>query len=437
MSHQSQQQSQTGTPSRREFIKGGTLAAVAGATTLGLNAGAYASGSDILKVGLVGCGGRGTGAANQALRADPQTRLVAMADTFENQLQNSLRNLKGQSEIADRVMVDKDRQYVGLKGYQAVIEQSDVVLLATPPGFRPYHLRAAVEAGKHVFTEKPMATDAPGVRSVMETVRMSREKGLAVVAGFCWRYDSPRRELFQRIHDGAIGDVHTAYGTYLTGPVKPMPKADTRPKGISDLEWMVRNWYNFAWLSGDGLVEQACHTVDWLAWAQKDTSPVACTAVGGRQIPAHGGNIFDHIEVNYEWADGTRGFLAQRQISGCYGENNLYLLGSDGQATIGRRGVTTSGKQDWRYRGPAPNMYQVEHNEMFKSIRDGKPINDGERMANSTMMAIMGRMAAYTGQQIKWEQALNSQQLLVPELNDWSDQVDVPPLAKPGITQFV
>lgn len=437
-----QSKSQTGTQqietTRREFLKTGSAAVVAGsALNLGLASAVHAGGSDVIKVGLVGCGGRGTGAANQALQADPNTKLVAMADAFPEQLASSLRTLKGQGPIAERVTVEEDHQFVGLDGYKKVIEACDVVLLCTPPGFRPQHLRYAVEAGKHIFTEKPMATDAPGVRSVIESVKIAKEKNLAMVAGFCWRYDYPRRELFQRIHDGKIGDVNTVYGTYLTGPVKPMPRAETRPEGITDLEWMVRNWYNFNWLSGDGLVEQACHTVDWLAWAMQDKPPVSCTAVGGRQIPAHGGNIFDHIEVNFEWDGGARGFLAQRQISGCYGENNCYILGTKGQGEIGRRGVTTSGAEDWRYKGPAPNMYQVEHNEMFASIRAGKPINNGDRMATSTLMAIMGRTAAYTGRQITWEEIMNAQQVLVPEITDWNSEVIAEPMAMPGVTKFV
>src|SRR6185503_3685706 len=166
----------------------------------------------------------------------------------------------------------------------------DVVLLATPPGFRPVHLRAAVDAGKHIFCEKPMATDAPGVRAVMESVRIAKERSLALVAGFCWRYDYPLRELFKRIHDGEIGQVRAIFGTYLTGPVKPMPPASARKEGVTDLEWMIQNWYNFNWLSGDGFVEQAVHTCDWLAWVMKDVPPISCSAVGGRQIPAHGGN---------------------------------------------------------------------------------------------------------------------------------------------------
>lgn len=424
---------------RRDFLKSGTTLAMAGSLglNLGLSAGVYAAGNETLKVGLIGCGGRGTGAARQALKADVQTRLVAVADAFPEQIEGSLKSLKSAEDISEQVVVDADNQFVGLDAYKKVIDLCDVVVLASPPGFRPYHLRYAVEQNRHIFTEKPMATDAPGVRSVMETVKMAEEKNLALVAGFCWRYDYPRRELFQRIHDGQIGDVLSIYGTYLTGPVKPMPPADTRPANISDLEWMVRNWYNYSWLSGDGLVEQAIHTVDWLAWAMKDVPATSCTAVGGRQIPAHGGNIFDHVEVNYLWDSGPRGFLAQRQIPGCHNENNLYVYGTKGVATITGRGVMITGENAWKYSGPTNNMYQTEHDEFFASIRSGKPINDGDRMAKSTMLGIMGRMAGYTGQQVTWDMALNSQEELVPDLSNWNGTVNVPPMARPGVTPFV
>jgi predicted dehydrogenase len=431
---------QPASPSRREFLKTSS-AVVAGGVglNLGLASAVYAAGSDTLKVGLVGCGGRGNGAANQALTADPNTKLVAVADVFRNQIDYSIENLKSTEAIADRVQVDEDHKFVGLDAYKGVIDTCDVVLLASPPGFRPWHFAYAVEKGKHIFTEKPMATDAPGIRWVMESVKGAKEKKLGVLAGFCWRYDYPRRELFQRIHDGQIGDVLAVYGTYLTGPVKPMPEASTRPAGITDLEWMVRNWYNFVWLSGDGLVEQAVHTVDWLAWTMQDVMPASCTAVGGRQIPAHGGNIWDHIEVNYLWENdrGTRGFLAQRQIAGCYNDNGLVVLGTKGSAHIGGRGVQITGESPWRYDGEKPNMYQVEHNEFFASLRKGEPLNDGDRMCTSTLMGIMGRMAGYTGRQITWEMALNSQEVLVPEIKDWNTEVKVPPTALPGITPFV
>jgi predicted dehydrogenase len=426
--------------SRRDFLKTSTAATVGGIIAapaiLGTKASA-ASPGDPLRVGLVGAGGRGTGAAAQALKAGPDIHLVAVGDVFEKPIAGSLKAVAKEAG-EDKVKVKPDKMFVGLDAYQKVIDSGvDVVLLASPPGFRPVHLRAAVEAGKHIFCEKPMATDAPGVRSVMESVRIAKEKKLAVVAGFCWRYDYPKRELFKRIHDGEIGQVRAIYGTYLAGPVKPMPRAETRPEGITDLEWMVRNWYNFNWLSGDGYVEQAVHTVDWLAWVMKDVPPTTCNAVGGRQIPAHGGNIFDHMEVNYEWEDGTRGFLAQRQIPGCYSENHLTVFGTKGTGLINSRGVSIIGENPWRYQGEKPDMYQVEHNELFASIRAEKPINDGDRMAKSTLISIMGRNAAYTGQEITWEMIMGSRQVLVPDLKDWNSVVDVQPMAMPGRTKFV
>lgn len=428
-------------PSRRNFLKTGAATVSAAALTgeFAARPGVYAAGDDTLRVGLVGCGGRGGGAARQALSADKYTRLVAVADTFESQIDSSLAALKNDDNIADRVVVEEDMRFIGLDGFQKVIDNVDVVLLATPPGFRPQHLRAAVDANKHIFTEKPMATDAPGVRSVVETVALAKEKNLAICAGFCWRYHNELRELFGRIHDGAIGNVLAAYGTYLTGPVKPMPPAETRPEGISDLEWQVRNWYNFTWLGGDGLVEQAVHTVDWLAWVMRDQPPESCTAVGGRQIAAHGGNIYDHIEVNYLWPGDVRGFLAQRQINGCYNENGLSVIGEKGIAQIKPGGkASIKGENAWRYKGPSNNMYQTEHDEFFLSIRDGKPINNGDRMWNSTLMAIMGRMAGYTGQQVTWEQAYNSTETLVPEIANGWDSESVPhEMAQPGVTPLV
>lgn len=426
--------------SRREFLKSSSTAAFAGAIAAPhffTSSSHAASPGETLKVGLIGCGGRGTGAAAQALKADSNVELFAVGDVFERALSGSIKAVAAEAG-ADKVKVKPENMFVGLDAYRKVINSGvDVVLLASPPGFRPVHLRAAVEAGKHIFCEKPMATDAPGVRSVIESVRIAKERSLALVAGFCWRYDYPLRELFKRIHEGQIGDVRAIYGTYLTGPVKPMPPASSRKEGITDLEWMIRNWYNFNWLGGDGFVEQAVHTCDWLAWVMKDVPPVSCTAVGGRQIPVQGGNIYDHIEANYVWADGTLGFLSQRQIAGCFSENHLTVIGSKGTAHIDSRGASIAGDNAWRYQGEKPSMYQVEHNELFASIRSGKPINDGDRMAKSTLLGIMGRNAAYTGQQLTWDMILNSQQVLVPDIKDWDTKFEPEPLAMPGRTKFI
>jgi len=427
------------TATRRDFLK--TTGAAAVGSTLApflLSGSSRAAGQgDVLKVGLIGCGGRGTGAAQQALNADKNAVLTAMADVFPDQLQASLRVL--QESSPSQVKVSPDHQFAGLDGFQKVIDSDvDVVLLAAPPGFRPQHVKAAVAAGKHIFCEKPVATDAPGIRTVLECVQESKRKNLAWVAGFCWRYDNPRREFFKRLHDGAIGEMRAVYGTYYTGPVKPMPPASERKPGMTEVEWQLRNWYNFTWICGDSLVEQAVHSVDKMAWAMKDEMPIKAVAVGGRQIPAHGGNIFDHFEVNYEYANGARGFLACRQQSGCHNENNDYLLGEKGIAQIksGRIEIM-AGATPWRYRGQSNDMYQTEHDELFASIRKGQPIHDGLWMTNSCLMAIMGRMAAYTGAEVTWEMALNSQEKLVPEPLAWDTPIEVPPLARPGITRFV
>ncbi len=424
--------------SRRQFLKTSGTAALG--TVLAAHVGsaprAFAANSDTLKIGLIGCGGRGTGAANQALHADDNVVLTAMGDVFSERLQSSLNELKRQ--MPDRVKVDAEHSFVGLDAYQKVIDSGvDVVLLTTPPGFRPQHFKAAVAAGKHVFCEKPMATDAPGVRSVLATAEEARKKNLAVVAGFCWRYDLARREFYKRIHDGAIGDIRAIYATYLTGPVKPMPPASQRPPGMSDVEWQLRNWYNFVWICGDGLVEQACHSIDKIAWAMNGLLPAKAVATGGRQIPNNEGNIYDHIDVFYEYENGVRAFMAQRQISNCYSDNSDYLMGATGRGNIKGGTPVILGQERWRYSGPRKDMYQVEHDELFASIRKGEPINDGIWMSHSTLMAIMGRTAAYTGQEITWEQAMNSEEKLVPDNLTWDMPFPPAPMAMPGRTKFV
>ncbi len=424
--------------SRRDFfLAGATGALLAGAPILLKGAPA----GQAIKVGLVGCGGRGTGAANQALKADDYSVLTAVADVSQDAIDACLATLrKQQGAKADtKVMVDKPRQFVGLNAFEQLINSGvDVVLLATPPGFRPTHLRTAIEANKHVFCEKPIATDAPGVRHVLETVKIAKEKNLNLVAGFCWRYANQIVATFDQIHSGAIGNIVAYYATYYTNPVKPMPPASTRPAGMSDVEWQIKNWYNFSWLCGDSIVEQAVHSADKIAWAMKDVAPVSCVATGGRQIPAQGGNIYDHFSVNYLYPDGTRAFLSNRQSEGCFNENADFIMGTDGVCTIGKGPMPRiTGKTKWTFEGQKYDMYQKEHDELFASIRKGGVINDGQRMATSTLLAMMGRMAAYTGEQITWEQALNSQEKLGPPSLDWKGSFTPSPMPQPGVTKFL
>lgn len=435
----------TPTPlTRRHFLCSGSGAIFApailtAATTL--RAQQKADSNETLKVGLIGCGGRGSGAANQALSAyDKNSKLVAIADVLNAQIDKALDNL-GKIH-GDRVAVTPERRYTGLDGYKKLLESDvDVVILATPPGFRPMHLTAAVESGKHIFCEKPMAVDAAGYRTAMAAVAKAKEKKLNLVAGFCWRYDLPRQEAFKRLKDGDIGDVVATSHTYHTGPVKPMPKADTRPAGMADVEWQIRNWYNFSWLGGDGLVEQAVHSVDKLCWAMGDVPPVAAVAVGGRQIPAEGGNIFDHFHVAYEFPGGVFCHMASRQIPNCFGDTSDVVMGTKGKLLIGKVGggePMIDGAKRWRWKGQKKDMYQVEHDELFAAIRHGEVINNGDRMMNSTMVAILGRTAAYTGKRITWDDMIKSQLDLAPEETlKWGDSFEPTPLPRPGVTAFI
>ena len=395
-----------------------------------------------IRVGLIGCGGRGSGAATQALRADDHAVLWSMADAFGSKLDGSLGRLqKSDRGKAGMVQVPEERRFVGMDAFQKVIESGvDVVILATPPGFRPQHLKAAVEAGKHVFCEKPMAVDVPGVRSVMESTRIAREQGTSLVAGFCWRYSTSRSSALERVLNGDIGDVRSFYATYYTSPVKPMPPAEARPQGMSDVEWQVRNWYNFSWTGGDGIVEQAVHSIDKISWAMGDQPPIAAVASGGRQLPNNEGNIFDHINVTYEYPNGVLGFLGCRQIPQCFNENGDYILGTNGRCVINGGKVEIEnlrGNRMWRFRSRDDNdMYQAEHDHLFASIRKGEPANDGERMALSTMLAILGRDAAYTGQRLTWEDAMKSDVDLAPDDLQFGDAFDPGPIPLPGVTKI-
>jgi len=422
-------------PSRRRFLQTSTATVAGGALIGGLVApgGVHAEGTNIniLKIGLIGCGGRGTGAAVDALNGDPHTQLVAMGDTFADRIETSLSNLKKQ-DVADRIDVPSGRQFAGFDAYKKVIELSDVVLLTTPPHFRPEHLRAAVAAGKHVFCEKPVAVDAPGVRSVLETVEEARKKNLSLVSGLCWRYDKGMKETFARVLDGAIGDMVALQVTYNTGGLWTRPRQDS----WSDMEWQIRNWLYFTWLSGDHINEQHIHILDKAAWAMSDAPPLKATGLGGRQVrtqPEYG-HIFDHHSVVYEYPNNVKLFSSCRQQNGCANDVTDHFMGTEGTCDVMRHKIV--GARPWKYRGPKPSMYREEHKELFASIRSSNPINNGEYMSRSTMMAIMGRMATYTGQTITWEQALNSQEDLTPVAYEWGD-MPVPSVAMPGITKFV
>lgn len=424
---------------RREFLQVSTSAAITAtvAAQLGGASTASAQNNDTLKVGLIGCGGRGSGAAAQALQADKNVKLWAMADAFEDRLELSLDSLQKKEAIAHKIDVPKERQFVGFDAYKQVIACCDVVLLTTPPHFRPLHLKAAVEAGRHVFAEKPVAVDAPGVRSVLASCELAKQKKLSVVSGLCIRYDNGFRETIRRLQAGEIGEITTLVANDYRGPIWVKP----RQPDWSDMYWQMRNWYYFTWLSGDFNVEQHVHFLDVCSWIMKDAHPVSAVGMGGRQqrTGPEFGNIYDHFSVVYEFANGTKMFSNCRQQVGCKNDISAQVFGTKGRAQLSerRKGLRIQSTSEWVFDGPENQMYQTEHDELFASIRRGEPLNNGEYMARSTLIAIMGRMAAYTGKEITWEMALNSQEDLTPPSYDWNLELPVPPIAIPGQTKFV
>ncbi|MDX9912505.1 MAG: Gfo/Idh/MocA family oxidoreductase [Phycisphaerales bacterium] len=439
---------------RRDFIR-----AAAGLSLLGVPAAeawARARRAEPLKVGLIGCGGRGTGAALQAIKADPGSVLWSMGDVWPERIEGCLGYLRsaiaeleedgaepsvsgGAVAWREKINVDDARKFTGFDAWRRVIGSGvDVVLLCTPPNFRAEHLRGAVDAGKHVFCEKPVAVDAPGVRSVLDSARIAREKRLSLMSGFCWRYSTREREIYEQIHAGRIGEIRHVYTNYnTTGWIEPQAR---RPEW-SDTEFMLRNWQYFVPLSGDHIVEQAVHAIDKLRWATNDRTPLRCIAVGGREVRpelAETGNCWDHFAIVWDYEDGLRATHMCRHWPNSASDNADYIAGSEGYAIVnGWTGThVIEGARPWKGTARGNDMYQQEHDELFASIRAGAPINDGERMSNSTLQAIMGRMAAYTGQVVTWEQAMSSSEDLNPQAWAWGTRA-LPTVARPGSTRLI
>jgi predicted dehydrogenase len=412
---------------RRQFLQNSAVAAAA-LGTMAFPQVAHAGGSDTLRVGLVGCGGRGTAAAIDALSADPHTELVAIGDTFADRSASCLQTLKETEEVANRVKVSPERVFTGFDAYKQVIDSdADVILLATPPHFRPAHFAYAVDKGKHCFVEKPVAVDVPGVLSVQKACEEAKQKNLAVVSGLCWRYDLGVRETIQRIQDGAIGDILAIESRYNTGTLWHRG----RESQWSEMEYQLRNWLYFTWLSGDHINEQAVHSLDKTAWLTGDVPPVQAMGIGGRQqrTDKKYGNVYDHHVVFYEYPNGVRVYFTCRQQDNCSSFVDEIVIGTKGTARILANNI--KGESKWKYKGPKPSMYRVEHEEMFRSIRDGSPINNGDYMTNSTLIAIMGRMCTYTGQDLKWENILSNTERLGPTTYEWAD-IPIETVAIPG-----
>ncbi len=415
--------------SRRDFIK--TSAAVSlAAMTVGANK-AFAAGSDKLRVGMIGCGGRGTGATLDCLNADKGVEVVAMGDLFKDRLDGSLNTLK--KEFADRIKVTPDTCFVGFDAYKEVVacKEVDLIVTATPPHFRPIHLKASIEAGKHVFMEKPVAVDPVGIRSVIASSELADRKKLAIVAGTQRRHAAGYQEIMKRIHDGDIGEVVGGQCYWNQGGLWVEEK---KPQW-SDMEWQCRNWLYFTWLSGDHIVEQHVHNIDVINWAF-GSHPVKAMGMGGREVRTDQkyGNIFDHFAIEFEYANGARVLSMCRQIDGCTHRVSERIVGTKGTSNCSNK---IEGSNAYLYEGPDPDAYVQEHADLIKSIREGNPLNEGRQVAESTMSAIMGRMSAYTGREMSWDWAMNTSTLdLSPSEYKMTD-LPVQPVAVPGQTQLI
>jgi predicted dehydrogenase len=425
---------------RRDFIKSSTTAATATALAgLDISRFAHAAGSDILKVGMIGCGGRNTGAVVQALTADPGARLVAMCDIFMDRIQEKLTHI--QSKLAqarnnptdthmpgpEQVQVDNDHCFTGFDGYKKVIEASDVVLIANAAKFHPLHMMAAIQAGKHVFVEKPHAIDPAGIKVVRAACDLARQKKLSVQSGLHSRHHTGYAETIQRIHNGAIGEIVALEENFLRAPYG----VTERKPGLTELEWQCSTQYHFTWLSGDDVVQSLVHNFDRANWILRGKTPLKCHGLGGRSTmiePVYG-NVFDHHSVVCEFADGVRLYGFCRTTTGCYDEDSSIVLGTKGRASIKRCEI--HGEQPWRWREQC-NPYQIEQDKFFAAIRSGSPINSGDYMADSTLIAIMGQISCYTGQEVTWEQINQSGFAYLPRPEDCRDDMESPAQPGPG-----
>ncbi len=439
---------------RREFIK--TSSIVAGSALAGMTATArfaHAASSDEIKVALIGCGGRGSGAAGDMLSSTHPVKLYAMGDLFEDRLASSLNGL--QKSHSAKVDVPKERQFVGFDAFQKAIDSGvDVVILATPPGFRPMQFEAAVKAGKHVFMEKPVATDAGGVRKVLEAAKIAKEKKLGVGVGLQRRHQQTYLETIARLQDGAIGDIHTTrvYWNGSTPWVKSRESLEKQAgRKLTEMEYQLRNWYYFTWICGDHIVEQHIHNLDVINWL-KGGAPVKANGMGGVQvrIGKDYGETFDHHFVEFEYADGSKMFSQCRHIPNCFNSVSEHAQGSHGSANISGSSITGGKDGDWKFdgkvakKGQPGNPYRVEHQDLLDSIAKGSPINEAEYGAMSSMTAILGRMCTYSGKELTMDQALNDGIDIMPTSFAFDAETRVKPgedgmypHALPGITKVV
>ncbi|MCH2183209.1 MAG: Gfo/Idh/MocA family oxidoreductase [Mariniblastus sp.] len=424
----SQQKSQT---TRRQFIGNGTKIAAAGVAAgsllkpkLSLARSAHAFGSDTIKIGLVGCGGRGTGAAIQAMNTTSgNVELVAMADAFGNRLESSLNTCAKKHK--EKVRVPKENQHVGFDAYKEVMaSDADMVLLATPPGFRPLHLEAAIDAGKHVFMEKPVAVDAPGVRRVLAAGEKAKEKNLAIAVGLQRRHERAYRETIDQLQNGAIGDFVLSRAYWNGGGVWVRPRTDDQ----SEMEYQMRNWYYFNWLCGDHIVEQHIHNLDVINWLM-DGYPVTAQGQGGRLVRngQDHGQIYDHHFIEFTYADGSKMFSQCRHIRQCYNNVSEHVHGTKGSCDISGAKIYDADGQQIFHSKAGRGGHQQEHHDLFADLRAGAIPNEAEYGAKSTMTSIFGRLATYTGKMLKWEDAINSN-LSLANVDEMASMTGDPPV---------
>ncbi len=436
---------------RRSFLKNASTAVAGGALLGALPIERFALGAspgDTIRIALIGAGGRGRGAAAQALRTNGDVKLVAVADAFKNSLEGGLKQI--QSEFKDRperLAVTEDTKFVGLDAYKKAIELADVVVIATPPGFRPIHFEEAVRQGKHVFMEKPVAVDGPGVRRVLAAAAEAKKRNLKVGVGLQRRHQNGYIETVKRLQGGEAGEILAMRVYWNGGPVGPKARRADLEKALgrppTEMEYQLRNWYMFNWLCGDHIVEQHIHNLDVANWVLNGY-PVRALGMGGRayQKGLDSGEIFDHHAVQYEYANGVRVFSECRQIPGCWNSVSEHVHGTKGSSNVG--GYTITGANAWKYRGGGKDPYQQEHDDLFDAIRNDKPYNEAEYGAFSSLTAILGRMCTNSGKEITWEEALNSKIDLMPSEFTWDakpkvlpDENGIYPFAIPGKTVAV
>jgi len=409
---------------RRQFLQTTSAAVIGGGLLLGADRAAHAAGSDTLKLALIGCGGRGSGAADQALHTEGSVKLVAMADAFRDRLDTSYETLKGIHK--DRVEVPEENKFIGFDAYKQAIAQADVVILATPPGFRWIHFEEAVKQGKNIFAEKPVATDAHGVRRFLEAAAESKKKNLKVGIGLQRHHQVPYLETIKRLHDGQIGDIVAMRCYWNDAGVWVHP----RQPGQTEMEYQMRNWYYFTWLGGDHILEQHIHNLDVINWV-KQGHPVRAHGLGGRQVRVakEFGQIFDHHAVEFEYADGSRCFSQCQHIANCWASVSEAVIGTKGLCEVS--GAKITGENPWSFgRRKTKDPYQQEHDDFFDAIRNDKPYNEAEYGAHSTMTAILGRMATYSGKLVEWKDAINSEIDGMPERYAWDAMPKVLPNAE-------